>query len=172
MRGGKRSDPEKMQVKCAGENDFFDQEPISPPYAFRLGRHCFDIRSLDNYLTFIYKYNQAEPDKQYQKLYINPYTNVELTKAELAKISRKVNKVAPFITECKKNEKQTFYKLYDSVLPILSKYVDIEPGSEYKFFLDYFSNQYERKCPSDILGFFADVCGHNQECRQQIELFR
>jgi hypothetical protein len=50
MKGGRRTEAEKMNPKCDGQIDVATQELIDPNFAIRLNENnhyfCFDIRSL------------------------------------------------------------------------------------------------------------------------------
>jgi len=83
MKGGRRTEEEKLTAKCAGEQDPISLNDIEPKYAIRLteGGHvfCFDVRSLEMLLhTGSIK---------------NPLTNLDFSPQSLAKIDKKIYKL-------------------------------------------------------------------------------
>jgi hypothetical protein len=91
IKGGRRTEEERKNVKCAGENDVFGvaedgQEiaVISPQNAIRLfqdGKYwCFDAIGLANWFS-----SKKEPQ--------NPYTRNKFTEAQVEKLKKKLLKL-------------------------------------------------------------------------------
>jgi hypothetical protein len=84
VRGGRRTDEERLTAKCAGKTDPISMDEIPPEFAIRLTEggvtECWDIRHLKEWFT-------RSGGRR------NPLTNLSFSAASLAKIEKKFNKV-------------------------------------------------------------------------------
>ena len=83
LKGGRRTSIERREPKCNGALDGITKDYIPPEFAIRLfedGHHyCYDVRSLHAW----FKTGSR----------INPLTNIQFSRANLAKIKLKFQKV-------------------------------------------------------------------------------
>lgn len=116
LRGGRRTDVERTEgAKCADKTDFLTLDPITPERAIRLGKVCFDIVSLRNYITD----NDSENGTVvFDK---NPFTRQLFTEVEYEKINKKLLKLGmrPITLLFKKKRN---LKYFDKIYEILASY--------------------------------------------------
>lgn len=104
MKGGKRSPRTRaLGPKCHNETDFLTQDLIDPVFAIRLGKSCFDIRSIINYVRQGFKFN--------------PLTRELFTEADYVKITLKKLKLRHEFGDFMKDNTKTPCVLYSGYVP-------------------------------------------------------
>jgi hypothetical protein len=82
VRGGRRTDEERLTAKCAGQTDPVSLDGIPPQFAIRLTEggvtKCWDIRSLEKWLL--------------TGKHTNPLTNLDFSAENITKIVKKIQK--------------------------------------------------------------------------------
>lgn len=148
FRGGKRTEIELNAPKCAGKRDFLTQDLIDEYFAFRLGKTCFDIRSLREYIL---------DNKSRGLPSTNPFSRDFLTDADYAKINRKLKKLD--LGPVHKYE-TNYMDLFDKAYDVLVEYSHAEerPGWNYDAALREWQGQ-DMPNPREYMSQFCDPNG-------------
>jgi hypothetical protein len=73
---------------CEGEIDFLTQNEIEELYVYKLGKNCFDIRSLVDHIRY---------EESQGRIPTNPFNRVVISSNELSKIARRLREIVDII---------------------------------------------------------------------------
>jgi hypothetical protein len=174
IRGGRRTEEEKLTTKCG---DIYNDEhtnvlqpdvEIPVMYAFRIGRACYDIRTLRDRITrgdpdkvrILHKFNPANPRTKLAYMpedAIVPEEFIDFTRAEFKKINKKLVKLGmlPLKSEA---EVRTNINFFNEIFSTLAQFEILEYGNEKRKYWKAFRKEgypdpfeffnWEKKCDS------------------------